>query len=176
MKILEKLDSQFKLLNESEKPFRNRVEVYAVKDNKLYCGKYKDGSLGVFGGGTDGEALEEAAAREFEEETGYKVKNLKKVPVDPIEVIWKDAKSEKQKKRMEDYKGTRTWFYYGEFDDSDKKDKASGDDGKHNLTDVGLKELNDELIKSTISDTEDDGIAKQQQTREKVLKYIINDK
>ncbi len=164
------------LINESEKPFRNRVEVYAIKDGKLYCGEYKDGSLGVFGGGTDGEALEEAAAREFEEETGYKVNNLKKIPVDPIEVIWTDAKSEKQKKRMEDYKGTRTWFFVGEFDDSKKKEKAEGDDGKHNLKNVGLKELNDELIKSVKSDTDDEGIIKQQKIREKVLKHIVNSK
>jgi 8-oxo-dGTP pyrophosphatase MutT (NUDIX family) len=163
------------LINESEKPFRNRVEVYAIKNGKLYCGKYKDGSIGVFGGGTDGEALEEAAAREFEEETGYKVKNLKKVPVDPIEVIWKDAKSEKQKDRMKEYKGTRTWFYHGELDDSKKKDKAEGDDGKHNLNDVGLKELNNELVKLTKSDNKDDGIIKQQAAREKVLNYIIDE-
>jgi 8-oxo-dGTP pyrophosphatase MutT (NUDIX family) len=163
------------LINESELPFRNRVEVYAIKDNKLYCGTYKDGSIGVFGGGTDGEALEEAAAREFEEETGYKINNLKKVPVDPIEIIWTDAKSEKQKDRMKEYKGTRTWFYYGELDNSEKKEKADGDDGKHNLTNVGLKELNDELIKSVKSDSKDDGIIKQQATREKVLKYIIDE-
>lgn len=162
------------LINESEKPFRNRVEVYAIKDGKLYCGEYKDGSLGVFGGGTDGEALEEAAAREFEEETGYKVKNLKKVPVGPVEVLWKDAKSDKQKSRMEQYKGTRTWYFYGEFDDSDKQDKATGEDGQHGLKNVGLKELNDKLVKLAKSNTEDEGIVKQQKAREEVLNYIIN--
>lgn len=161
------------LINESEKPFRNRVEVYAIQDGKLYCGEYKDGSIGVFGGGTDGEALEKAAAREFEEETGYKVKNLKKVPVDPIEVIWGEAKSDKQKERMKEYKGTKTWFYYGEFDDSGEKDKASGEDGKHGLTNVGLKKLDDKLLKLAVSDTKDDGVAKQQKAREKVIKYIM---
>jgi 8-oxo-dGTP pyrophosphatase MutT (NUDIX family) len=160
------------LINESDKPFRNRVEVFAIKDNKLYCGEYKDGSLGVFGGGTDGEALEEAATREFQEETGYTVKDLKKIPIDPIEVLWKTVKSDKQKDRMEKYKGTRTWYFFGEFDDSSKEDKASGEDGQHGLKNVGLKEITDELIDKISSDTEDDGIKKQQKARIKALNYI----
>jgi 8-oxo-dGTP pyrophosphatase MutT (NUDIX family) len=160
-------------INESELPFRNRVEVFAVRDGKLYCGEYEDGTIGVFGGGTDGESLEDAASREFNEETGYKVNNLTKVPVGPIEVLWDKPKSEKQKERSQNYKGTRTWYYVGEFDDSCEKDKASGEDGQHNLKNVSLRNIDDKLIEKFISDI-NESLAKQQKARADVIRWVID--
>ena len=164
---------KLKIINENSLPFRNRVEVFAIKDGKLYCGEYEDGTIGVFGGGTDGESLEDAAKREFNEETGYKVKNLTKVPVGPIEVLWDKPKSEKQKERSQDYKGTRTWYFVADFDDDDKKDKADGEDGQHNLKNVGLKTIDDDLI-SKFGESSDESLAKQQKARVDVIKWVID--
>ena len=160
-------------LNEESLPFRNRVEVFAIKDGKLYCGEYKDGTIGVFGGGTDGELLEDAASREFKEETGYNVINLKKVPVGPIEILWDKPKSEKQAERSKDYKGTRTWYYVGEFNDDVEKDKADGEDGQHNLKNVSLRTIDDELIEKFQSDV-DKELKKQQNARVEVIKWILD--
>lgn len=163
-------------LNEdkNEKPFRNRVEVFATKDGKVYGGFYPDGSFGAFGGGTDGESIEDSAKREFEEESGYKLKNVKKLDIDPVEVLWGEPKSKKQKDRMEEYKGTRTWFLTGVLDDSGDKNKSDGDDGKHNLKDVGLIDINDAIdsIKKNFND--DESIKKQQHLRIKALGLIKN--
>lgn len=163
---------KLQILNEDDKPYRNRVEVFAVKDGKVYGGMYSDGSFGVFGGGTDGEDLESAASREFEEESGYKVTNLKKADVDPIEVEWTgEAKSDKQKERMKKYRGTRTWYYIGDLDDSGEKDKAKGEDGHSGLNDIGLKDP-DEAIAALDKDPDDEGLKKQYAARIKTLKQI----
>lgn len=165
---------KLKTINEDSKPFRNRVEIFAVQDGKLYCGEYKDGSLGIFGGGTDGESLEDTVEREFTEETGYKIKNIKKIPVDPIEVVWGEPKSDKQKERAEKYKGTKTWYFWGEFDNSGEKDKAKGEDGEHGLTSVSLKKIDDELIDKFSSKTDDEGIKKQQKARTAAIKHVLD--
>lgn len=162
-------------LNESGKPYRNRVEVFALKDGKVYGGFYESGDFGVFGGGTDGEDLESAAAREFEEESGFKIKNLKKLDVDPIEVEWEgEAKSDKQKERKEKYRGTRTWYYCGELDDDGKKDKATGDDGHSGLNNIGLKDVDDMIDNVKSIDADDDGLIKQNKARLEALKLIKN--
>lgn len=160
------------ILNESEKPYRNRVEVFAIKDGKVHGGFYSDGSFGVFGGGTDGEDLESAATREFEEESGYKVTNLRKADVKPVEVKWSgEAKSDKQKERMKKYCGTRTWYYIGDLDDSGKKNKADGEDGQSGLRNIGLKDIND-AIETLNKKVDDDGLNKQYEARIKTLKQI----
>lgn len=130
------------MITEAEKPLRNRVEVIAVNDKgQVYGGVFPDGSWGTFGGGTDGEAGSEAAQREFEEETGHSVKGLKKCPVDPIEVVWRhEAQTEKDKERRAKYRGTKTWFFTGEFVKDDGK-KAEGNDGKSPLKKVGWYDI-----------------------------------
>lgn len=160
-------------INENKKPYRNRVEVFATKNGKVYGGFYKDGSFGVFGGGTDGEDLETAATREFEEESGYKVKNLKKLDIEPVEIKWEgEPKSEKQKERSKKFGGTRTWYYTGELDDSMEKDKAEGGDGQSGLSDIGLKEIDDVIEKIKGLETDDAGLKKQYKARLEVLRII----
>lgn len=160
---------------ESNKPFRNRVEVFAqADDGDVYGGLFPDGTFGAFGGGTDGEAAEEAAQREFEEETGHKVTDLEKIPVKPVECIWKhDAKTDKDKERMAKYKGSRTWFYRGRYKKDDGK-KAKGDDGKSPLKKVGWYPVEKaiELIKGNLSD-EPDYLA-QQKARIKALEAMAD--
>ena len=168
------------LLNEDNKPLRNRVEVFAVKDEKVYGGIYDDGSFGVFGGGIDGESLEDAASREFEEESGHKIDNIKRLDVEPVIAKWDEdnPKSEKQKERMKKYSGTKTWYYYGQLNDSGNKDKADGDDGKSGLRDIGLKDIDFAISKLDIDGIEDKGLINQYKARKKaleLLKDVVNE-
>lgn len=164
------------LLNEDDKPYRNRVEVFAVKDGKVFGGFYKDGAFGVFGGGTDGEDLESAAEREFEEESGYKVSNLRKADVDSVEVDWQGGpKSDKQKERMKKYRGTRTWYYIGDLGDGSPKDKADGEDGDSGLKDIGLKNIDEVIDNLKEVDVDDPALKKQYAARVKTLEQINNE-
>lgn len=74
---------------EKKAAFRERVEVYGFHGDKLLAGRLPDESIGVYGGGIDmGETPEQAGAREFLEESGYNLKNLKPVEVPPFESLW----------------------------------------------------------------------------------------
>jgi len=151
-------------------PYRNRVEVFAIKDGQVYGGFFDDGSFGVFGGGTDGEAVEDAAKREYKEEAGYKLKNVEKLDIKPVEVAWKSKPAnEKQEERQKQYKGTRTWYYCAEL--GDKVKKATGEDGQSPLKDVGLVDI-DKAIKSLDRKGGDESIKSQMNARKKALELI----
>lgn len=74
-----------KLVEEKKlnKKVRNAVRTFLIKDDRVVCTKYKTLNVGYFDipGGKieDGETAEEAAIREFKEETGIEVYNLEKV-------------------------------------------------------------------------------------------------
>lgn len=112
-------------------PYRKRVEVYAMKDGKVYGGVYKDGGFGVFGGGFDDDDVVTAAEREFAEETGLVAKNIRILPVEPVKIDWNPPyKSEKQAERAKQFRGAQTFFVVADLDDSSPVAKADGDDGK----------------------------------------------
>ena len=101
---------------QSDKPYRDRVEVYAVKDGKILGGVYPDGNFGVFGGGLDhGEKPKKAAKREFKEESGYKIENIHPAYLPAVKSRWSDADlkrlSKKDPKRTLQYQGSRTMFF-----------------------------------------------------------------
>lgn len=110
------------------KPLRPRVETYAfTKDNKILAGLYPDGSVGVFGGGVDGDSLETAAKKEYREEGGKTLKSVEKVQgVKPVTKLWKDdpavhdSESAKHKARREKFSGSKTIFMTGEVGDKAK--------------------------------------------------------
>lgn len=165
-----------KVAAEDTRPYRNRVEIFAVNDAKIpkvYGGKFSTGGFGVFGGGTDGDELVEAAKREFLEETGYKLTEVEKIPVDPVTVEWlKPYKSEKQAERAKTYRGTRTWYIYGVIE-GEKAEKASGDDGKAPLSDVGFYTINTAMKMLVDATTENTELRPQIEARKRALLFVL---
>lgn len=66
-----------------DKKIRNAVRVFLIENDNVVCIKYKQGSIGIIDipGGKieENETKEEAAIREFQEETGMKISNLKEI-------------------------------------------------------------------------------------------------
>lgn len=100
----------------SKKPYRDRAEVYALKGDQVYGGLYDHGGFGVFGGGVDpGETPADAAAREFAEEAGWTINNVKPLPFKPMTFEWKPPYgSEKQRERARQFRGSRTYYMTGD--------------------------------------------------------------
>lgn len=171
MRTLEQFQNEIKAIMEGKDlPYRNRVEVFAVKDDKVYGGFYPDGTFGVFGGGTDGESLETAAEREYKEESGYSLIGLEKLDIPALEVSWKSTpKNDKQEERQNKYKGTRTWYFYAELGTKGKK--AKGDDGASSLSDIKLHDI-DKALKALDKEGGDESIKSQINNRKKALKLI----
>jgi ADP-ribose pyrophosphatase YjhB (NUDIX family) len=98
-----------------------------MRDGKVYGGLYPDtGSFGVFGGGVDpGETPEQAALREFQEESGLTATNARLLPIPPLEHEWKPPySSAKQALRAKDYRGSRTHYVVADLGDYSMKGQA----------------------------------------------------
>lgn len=101
----------------TELPYRDRAEMYAIdKDGNVFGGLHEQGNFGVFGGGIeDGEDPADAAAREFQEESGWSVTNPRVLPFQPHAVDWTPPyKSKKQAERAKQYRGSRTYYIVGD--------------------------------------------------------------
>lgn len=105
------------------KPYRERAELFAQNpQGRIYGGFYPGQGFGTFGGGIDpGEDPQEAAAREFQEESGYPVTNVRPAPVDPYVEDWKPlskkpeyANDPKFQERFKKFKGSRTHYFLGD--------------------------------------------------------------
>ena len=100
-------------------------------------------TFGTFGGGIDeGETPAQAAAREFTEESGWSVKNVRPLTAETFDMDWHPPyHSAKQARRAEKYRGSRTHFLYGDLGErltTTPKDKA-------NRRDVRLYELEEAI-------------------------------
>lgn len=108
-------------LAEEDRPYRDRVEVFPVRGDKVLGGKYPDGSFAAFGGGIDGKQRAEAAGkREVQEESGRRVEKVERLPVSETAYDWdtrsenhpgmSEAQREKIKKRIEEFRGQKTTY------------------------------------------------------------------
>lgn len=82
---------------------RERAELFATRRGKVLLVKGLDGTPLTFGGGVDkGETPEDAAKREYLEEGGYEVTNVRQLPIPPVVHKGKGGKDQK------------TYFFQGE--------------------------------------------------------------
>jgi 8-oxo-dGTP pyrophosphatase MutT (NUDIX family) len=92
-------------------PYKRRIEAIGIdEDGNVLMGR-RPGNPWVFpGGGIEDEPGRKAANREFMEEVGYSLKNIKKAPVKPLS--FKYDKSDK-------YGGALTDYYIGKIKGKD---------------------------------------------------------
>ena len=116
-------------IDRAKLPFRKNCEGYFIdgKGNVLAKDSGK-GFLAFPGGGVDdSEEVEKAIVRETIEETGAVIQNLKKIG--NLKFIWGPtwAKTEKQKKRYEQYKGEDMHFFFGKIEKFVEPEKIEED-------------------------------------------------
>ncbi len=118
-----------KELDRSNLPFRKNCEGYFLdKRGNVLAKNSSKGFLAFPGGGVDeNEEIEKAILRETFEETGAIIKNLRKIG--ELKFIWGEnwAKTDKQKKRYEKYKGEDMYFFFGEIESFSENENKQED-------------------------------------------------
>jgi len=145
MPDLEKLRERVSVAKTAALATRPRAELFARKDGKILSGLFPQQGIGVYGGGVDpGEDPAEAARREFLEEAGYNVENVRPIDVPAFRQRWLKAHSSpKQLRRKEEFPGgTLTRAYVGDIV-GDKQ--GLGEDHSSWLKDVQFRPV-DELL------------------------------
>lgn len=132
------INSYLQQLQESSIPskWRQRVEVYILKDDKLIVGYKKLRNLYQSpGGGIEkGQTLYSAAESECLEELGVQIKNPKLIIKESYKIDWYALQNqgikleEKIKQRMKFYRGQEIYFLKAEFDKIDKRKYETGND------------------------------------------------
>lgn len=155
------------------KPLRERAELYGLSaDGRLLGSRYKDtGAFGVFGGGIDpGETPEQAAIREFNEESGWTASNPRRLPVRPLDIIWGEPTTAKQRARSKDYSGSRT--YYVLADITGGRPGAPIPDPSSDRDPPSLFDLQQALALSSPADTKDKNLQRANARRRSVLIHL----
>jgi 8-oxo-dGTP pyrophosphatase MutT (NUDIX family) len=107
------------------KPYRERAELFAVDPKgRVLGGFYNSKGFGTFGGGVEkGEDPAEAAAREFKEESGYRVTNVRPAGVAPHVQEWREmlgnpdyANNAKAQERLKKFRGSKTHYFIGDIE------------------------------------------------------------
>lgn len=132
----------------ADQKYRERAEIYGTRGDRVLSGVYpNDNSIGVYGGGIDpGEDPATAAAREYAEESGYKLRGVRRV-ADPMSYPWPAISPHdspeyvaKVKPRMEQFPaGNRTHYFAGEL--IGKPGSRSGEDSLTGFRDVKLRPI-----------------------------------
>ena len=96
------------------KPWRQRVEVYAISGGMVYGGLYDEvRNFGGFGGGVEpGETLIQTAVREFQEETAWDITDVFPVPVAPFKRLWREGENKPNARRQ--HCGSETHYFFGQ--------------------------------------------------------------
>lgn len=125
-------------LQETSMPtkWRQRVEVYILKDDKLVVGYNKNKNLYIPpGGGVEkGQTLYTAAETEALEEIGVQIKNPTLIVKDPFLIDWYELEKkgvildDKIKGRMDTLRGQKIYFMKAEFDKVNMKYYGKGGD------------------------------------------------
>ena len=173
------------LLESENKPYRKRVEIYCVDNNMILGGNYSDGSFGVYGGGLDNDNIIEAAKREFEEESGYTLLNVKKLPFPSYKIEWNDTHPLLQDKsknfgkdkeladqieeRRKKYRGSEVIFVSGSL--GQKGNKSKGVEGYTSLKNIRFYNLSE--IKTMKSNTTDKSLVGVIKIRIKICEYLL---
>ena len=137
---------------ESALPYRDRVEMFGLRDGKVLGGYYaNDKNHGVFGGGVDpGETPEQAGAREFIEEAGYRLDNPRLLPVPPVVHDWKPPyASVAQAERAKQFRGSRSFYGTGDVGDPVPEEERGPDMRNGDLQNIRFRSLHTALKRTT---------------------------
>ena len=111
-----------KVANSDNAPYRERAEVFAISpSNKVFGGMWdNDKTFAIPGGGIDsGEDIAEGALREFNEETGLKIRNPRLVPdIEPVVNIWPEEYRKSAPEDRKHFLGGRTHYVLADIDDN----------------------------------------------------------
>lgn len=125
-----------------QKRYRNRVMLFIHDDKgRVLVSKKPDGNFDFPGGGTDGQAVDEAAKREALEEVGWKVDNVSSLGIKPHTFDWPDDFKKKQQAKGRDHDGHRSFFRHAEAVKRDKSEMGSEGDAMKNLKFVAIDEV-----------------------------------
>jgi len=156
--------------NRRNLPFRKNCGGYFLDGKgKIFAQKNEQGLIIFPGGGIDaGESVEQEILRETFEETGAKIINLKKLG--NIKFIWGSnwAKTEKQKKRFQQFQGDDMYFFSGIVQELTSEKLTEEDSWKKNLF-LGLDEVIETIASGQPFDKE---IKEYRETQLKFLKVL----
>jgi len=133
----------------SKLPYRKNCEGYFFLKDKVLAQYTGKGYVLFPGGGLDeGETPEKAIIRETFEETGAIIKNLKAIRV--IYFDWDEnwAKTEKQKKRYEIFRGEEMHLFTGEIEKLEEPKGDSEEVGWHGERLINIKKLIERIEKN----------------------------
>jgi len=148
---------------------RHRVEAFGLKNGKIYGGIYQDGQFGTFGGGLGNNTPEQAAREEYQEEGGYILENVRKIPMPPAHYVWGKAdraqahRTGKQGRIKQFPDGMMTQYLVGDIVKKVKKAKGI----EH---DTGLKKMKFYTPDQALSHLPP--VDKRTRIRRKVIEYI----
>jgi len=134
--------------------WRDRVEVYVLKNNQILVGIHPEIGYHVPGGGVEqGQNLKQAAKLECLEEAGVEIRNIQPVTSDNYYEDWYKLVAQgqpvtgKDRQRMRTYRGIRHHFLRADFVRYDDSLMGSEGDGLQNLQFVSKQKLISEFRK-----------------------------
>jgi len=111
-----------KVANSDNAPYRERAEVFAISpSNKVFGAIWdNDKTFAIPGGGIDpGEDITEGALREFNEETGLKIRNPRLAPdIEPVVNLWPEEYRKSAPEDRKHFLGSRTHYVLADIDDN----------------------------------------------------------